>query len=102
MLTLDPETDLIPGRGESDDPYGFGHLFLQQLRSNSACSTADSAISTAEAMLDVADVRYFGSLYGRVLERVVSPDVARQAAAAGVASPGNAYHPWFPVLHRDG
>ena len=32
VLTLDAETDLFPSRAGDDDPYGFGHLFLQQLR----------------------------------------------------------------------
>ena len=98
VLTLDPESDLYPGGAEDDDPYGFGHLFLQQLRVELRLLDGGHAVSTAEAMLDVADVRRLGSLYSRVLERVVSPDVARQAAAAGVAGPGDAYHPWFPVL----
>ena len=94
VLTLEPDTDLFPG---ADDPYGFGHLFLQQLCVELRLSDGH-AVSRAETRLDAADVRRLGSLYGRVLERVVSPDVARQAAAAGVASPGDAYHPWFPVL----
>ncbi len=113
VLTLDPDTDLFPGRAwawdglpESarrdaagdDDPYGFGHLWLQQLRVELRLIDRGHAVSKAETTLDVADVRHLGSLYDRVLERVVSPDVARQATAAGVASPGNAYHPWFPVL----
>ena len=98
VLTLDPETDLSPGRAGDDDPYGFDHLFLQQLRVDLRLLDGGHSVSTAEATLDVADVRRLGSLYGRVLERVVGPDVARQAAALGVASPGNAYHPWFPVL----
>ena len=113
VLAVDPDTDLFPGRAWTwdelahtarcdaagdDDPYGFGHLFLQQLRVELRLSEGGREVSTAETTLDVADVRRLGSLYSRVLERVLGPDVARQAAAAGVASPGNAYHPWFPVL----
>ena len=97
VLALDPETDLADA-ARDDDPFGFGHLFLQQLRVELRLIDGEHAVSTAETRLDVADVRLLGSLYGRVLERVVGPDVARQAAAAGVASPGDAYHPWFPVL----
>ena len=98
VFTLDPETDLFPGRAGDDDLYGFGHLFLQQLRVELRLLDGGEPVSTAETTLDVADVRRLGSLYDRVLEQVVSPDVARQAAAAGVACPGDAYHPWFPVL----
>ena len=99
VVTLDAETDLFPSRAGDDDPYGFGNLFLQQLRVElRLIDGRGEAVSTAETTLDVADVRRLGSLYSRVLERVVSPDVARQAAAAGVAGPGDAYHPWFPVL----
>ena len=97
VLTLDPETDLNPGRGERR-PLWVRPPVPAATPRRTAPAHGGHAISTAETTLDVADVRCFGSLYGRVLERVVSPDVARQAAAAGVASPGNAYHPWFPVL----
>jgi CRP-like cAMP-binding protein len=91
VLTIEPDADL-------GDRYGFEQLFLQRLQVELRLGDDGRAVSTAEATLDVADVRRLGSLYSRVLERVLSPDVARQAAAAGVASPGDAYHPWFPVL----
>ena len=58
-------------------------------RSRSALRTNNVAYGT----LDVYDVRKFGSLYARVVERVVIPDAARQQD--GLA---HAYHPWFPVL----
>ena len=51
-----------------------------------------------EASLLVCDLRRCGSLYARLLERLVGPDTERQAVGAGVANPGHAYHPWFPVL----
>jgi CRP-like cAMP-binding protein len=90
VLTLDPERDLQ----DADDAYGFAHLFLQRVRVE--LRLGDGA--AAEAHLDVADVRRLGSLYARILERAVVPDTERQAAAAGVVSPGHAYHPWYPVL----
>ncbi len=49
--------------------------------------------NVASGTLDVYDVRKFGTLYSRVVERVVIPDAARQQD--GLA---HAYHPWFPVL----
>ena len=88
-LALDPERDLQNG----GDPYGFAHLFLQRVRVELRQGGA-----AAETVLDVADVRRLGSLYARILDRAVVPDTERQAAAAGVASPGHAYHPWYPVL----
>ena len=90
VLALDPERDLQDG----GDAYGFAHLFLQRVRVE--LRLGDGA--AAETTLDVADVRRLGSLYARILERAVAPDTERQAAAAGVASPGHAYHPWYPVL----
>ena len=113
VLTFDPETDLFPGRTwkwnelpeaarrdatGDEDPYGFGHLFLQQLSVELRLVDGGRAVSAADATLDVSDVRRLGSLYARVLERVVGPDVARQAAAAGVTSLDDAYHPWYPAL----
>jgi CRP-like cAMP-binding protein len=89
VLALDPERDLQNG----GDPYGFAHLFLQRVRVG-----LRQRDETAETVLDVADVRRLGSLYARILDRAVAPDTERQAAAAGVASPGRAYHPWYPVL----
>ena len=51
-----------------------------------------------EAVLDVCDVRTFGTLYARLVDRLVKPDTRRQARQARVADPGVRYHPWYPVL----
>lgn len=90
VLALDPERDLQ----STDDPYGFSQLFLQRVRVELRLGDGAAAVS----YLDVADVRRLGSLYARILERAVIPDTERQVAVAGVASPGHAYHPWYPVL----
>jgi hypothetical protein len=42
---------------------------------------------------DVYDVRKFGTLYARIVERLVIPDTRRQRDGLP-----HAYHPWFPVL----
>ena len=55
-----------------------------------------------EAWLDVCDVRNLGSLYQRIIDRLVAPDTACQAGKAGVPDPGVAYHPWYPVLRIGG
>ncbi|WP_183092666.1 cyclic nucleotide-binding domain-containing protein [Nocardioides stalactiti] len=58
------------------------------------------AVDTAE--LDVCDLRQLGSLYRRVIDRVLTADTTGQAARAGVPDPGVAYHPWYPVLRIGG
>src|SRR5215211_3774452 len=101
VLALAPEHDLWPsdawGWGR-ENPYGVGQLFLQKVAVELRLLAGASCVSTARATLDVCDVRQLGSLYGRLLERLVEPDAERQAAAAGLGNPGRAYHPWFPVL----
>jgi CRP-like cAMP-binding protein len=52
----------------------------------------------ATARLLVCDARRLGSLYQRLIEKLVAPDTARQAVAAGVEDPGPQFHPWYPVL----
>ena len=46
----------------------------------------------------MCDVRNLGTLYKRLIDRLVTADTRRQAADARVADPGVAYHPWYPVL----
>lgn len=113
VLALSPERDLWPGdawnwsdlgtevrrdAAGDDDPYGFGHLFLQKVAVELRLLDGASCLSTASTTLDVCDVRRLGSLYSRLIEQLVEPDAQRQAAAAGVEDPGGSYHPWFPVL----
>jgi CRP-like cAMP-binding protein len=113
VLVLSPEYDLWPGEAwewsdlgaevrqdaaGDEDPYGFGHLFVQRVAVELRLLDGASCRSAAETTLDVCDVRRLGSLYSRLIERLVEPDTERQAAAAGEPSPGRAYHPWFPVL----
>jgi len=113
VLTIESERDLRPGRTWSwtelaesmreasagdADPYGLGHLFMQRVSVELRVSGSAMPVSAAQTTLDVCDLRRLGTLYARILDRLVKPDVERQAAAAGVESPGHAYHPWFPVL----
>jgi len=39
-----------------------------------------------------------GVLYRRVIDRLITPDVAAQSSRLGVPDLGPTYHPWFPVL----
>jgi hypothetical protein len=95
-LVLHPEVDL----GEVD--LGFATGFLRQVDVEVRVVAGDAVLGVDRAALDVADVQHLGGLYRRIIDRLVAPDTARQAAAAGLPDPGVAYHPWFPVLRIGG
>ena len=80
------------------DPFTFGHLFCQRLLVELRGLDGDVPVAGSETSLLVCDLRRCGSLYARLLDRLVAPDTERQATEAGVPNPGAAYHPWFPVL----
>jgi CRP-like cAMP-binding protein len=93
VLRLSPARDLLPvdasrwGATDEPDPFTFGHQFSQRMRIE--LRVGEERASTS---LLVVDLRRCGSLYARLLDRLVAPDTARQ----GGEDP--AYHPWFPVL----
>lgn len=94
VLELDP-AELTAG---DDDALGFADLFCQELRIDLTLRSGGVGVAAASAPLRIFDLRRSGSLYARVLDRVLGPDTARQAAHAGQDDPGPAFHPWFPVL----
>jgi CRP-like cAMP-binding protein len=113
VLRLSPTRDLLPGadwqweelgaavrEGATDDrdAFTFGHLFSQQVLVELRAMVAGVPVAASQASLLVCDLRRCGSLYKRLMDRLVAPDVERQAVDAGVPGPGAAYHPWFPVL----
>ncbi len=73
--------------------YSFATLFSQMLTVSVRLTRAGEPVAETEGRLEVYDVEQFGSLYERIVQRLVKPDTERQ-------SPGlsHAYHPWFPVL----
>lgn len=80
-LALDPDVDFA-------GDYGLEQRFSQTARVQVRCGDAYD-----ETQLEVFDLQRLGSLYERIVERVVKPDTQRQA-------PGHSHtlHPWFPVL----
>ena len=112
-LAFSPQRDVLPGSGwaweqldsklrdgatDAEDPYTFGHLFAQHVRVELRVTDCGTPVAGAGARLLVCDAGRFGSLYRRLVERLVAPDTARQASACGVPDPGAAFHPWYPVL----
>ena len=91
-LELWPERDLAAA------DLGFRAGFLRAARVELRVVSDGAVVAGDEAVLDVCDVRTFGTLYARLVDRLVKPDTRRQARQARVADPGVRYHPWYPVL----
>ncbi len=113
VIALSPDRDFLPGRywrwpdldalireAATDflDPFTFGHMFSQQLHVALRLTHRGVPVATSQTWIDICDTRRFGSLYQRIIERLIKPDTERQANAAGVSTLDFAYHPWFPVL----
>jgi CRP-like cAMP-binding protein len=90
--------EVLPGRDLAGEDLGFTAGFLRRARVELRVTQGGSVVSRDHAWLDVCDVRVLGTLYRRIIDRVVAPDAARQAIAAGVPGSGVTYHPWYPVL----
>ena len=73
--------------------YSFATRFSQVLTVSVRLTRDGEPAAEAESRFEVYDVERFGSLYERIVERVVKPDTERQAPGLS-----HAYHPWFPVL----
>jgi CRP-like cAMP-binding protein len=89
---LYPERDIPPGACD------FAHGLLRQASVSIRATRAGDTVAQDQTLLDVCDVQLLGSLYTRVIERVVTPDATRQAHNARVPDPGVEFHPWYPVL----
>lgn len=113
VLALQPNQDFLPGHGwswsaideliqaaatDEADPFTFGHLFSQMLHVSLRLTHRGVPAAASQAWIDVCDTRRFGSLYQRIVDKLIKPDTARQAQSAGKVGLNHAYHPWFPVL----
>ena len=90
--------EVLPDRDLAGEDLGFTAGFLRRARVELRVTQGGSVAACDHAWLDVCDIRALGTLYRRIVDRVVAPDAARQAIAAGVPDPGPTYHPWYPVL----
>ena len=71
----------------------FETLFSQVVELDVRLTRAGATVARDHGRIEVYDVERFGSLYERIVERLVKPDTERQAPGLS-----HAYHPWFPVL----
>ena len=94
--------ELAADRDLASIDLGLTQAFLRRALVEVRVVLGDKVLESDTAALDVCDVRNLGSLYQRIIDRLVAPDTAHQAQRAGVADPGVAYHPWFPVLKIGG
>jgi Cyclic nucleotide-binding domain len=96
------QVELRPDRDLAGLDLGLGTGFLRRAWVELRVTHGGETIDADECWLDVGDVRNLGSLYERIIDRVVARDTAIQAGKAGVADPGVTYHPWYPVLRIGG
>ena len=81
---------LHPERVLGDELFTFEHHFSQQVDIDLLACWKGVPVGAAQTSVLVCDLRRCGTLYQRLLDDLVTPDTARQAAAAGVenARPG--------------
>jgi Cyclic nucleotide-binding domain len=96
------QVELRPDRDLAGLDLGLGTGFLRRAWVELRVTHGGATIDADECWLDVGDVRNLGSLYERIIDRLLAPDTAFQAGRAGVADPGVGYHPWYPVLRIGG
>jgi hypothetical protein len=90
--------ELPPDHDLAGEHLGFTAGFLRRAHVELRVAHGGTVAASDQTWLDVCDVRALGTLYQRIIDRLVAPDTARQAIAAGMPDPGLAYHPWYPVL----
>jgi CRP-like cAMP-binding protein len=83
---------------DGQDPFTFAHLFHQRVRISLTLEAEGSKPATDSIDVEVFDTGRFGSLYARLLDRLVTPDTVRQAERLNLPDLHAGYHPWFPVL----
>jgi CRP-like cAMP-binding protein len=80
------------------DWLGFASQFHQALRLVVEVEIDGLQVAAASHRFEIHNEELYGSLYQRLVDRLLPWDTARQAFAVGHAVPPVAVHPWFPVL----
>ncbi len=90
--------ELRPERDFADIDLGLTGGLMRTARVELRVVSDGTVVARDETALGVCDVRHFGTLYKRLIDRLLIPDTSRQARGVRVADPGITYHPWYPVL----
>ena len=85
---------------DGSDPFTFAHLFKQRLKVELTLTVGDELAARKATELDVFDIDRFGSLYERLVTRLIRMDTQAQVRREGVSRVHEAYHPWYPGLHK--
>jgi hypothetical protein len=94
--TLDPtfRERVTDGR----DPFTFSQQFHQRVRIDLELRSPSRALSRQSSEVEIFDLARMGSLYSRILDRLIRKDTELQAKALSAPDAHFQYHPWFPVV----
>ncbi|MFO0576223.1 MAG: cyclic nucleotide-binding domain-containing protein [Polyangia bacterium] len=90
-----PAQALLAAAGS--DAFSFAHAFHRRIRIELTLHVDGAARASDATEVELFDQSRLGSLYRRLLERLLPADVAAQSQACGTALACE-HHPWFPVL----
>jgi hypothetical protein len=82
----------------SADTFSLAHLFHRRLRIELEPCAGEGVLTRNPSQVELYDTGQFGSLYRRLMERLVQPDTVAQATRLGLGTLSERFHPWFPVL----
>jgi CRP-like cAMP-binding protein len=82
----------------ASDPFTLAHRFLQHVRADLVLRHHGEELGRDSIGLEIFDLGRFGSLYDRLIDRLLPADLERQQAQLALENLALSHHPWFPVL----
>lgn len=82
----------------SPSTFSLAHLFHRELRVLLELCDGEAVLARDETRVELYDTGQLGSLYRRLMERLVASDTAAQGARRGLGRLPARFHPWYPVL----